>query len=367
MERSLQDVPQQQSAILEEPEYDQPSGTAEAEAGSSALSTHRTFAGQGRLLSGQLRSSSVLPTHPDKLPDVIVGIPKSAHARWATSSRNSTDRWSRHRLSTKSSRLKARGSSDSCSNAKPSSKPNSGTTAAAGTGITAASGTGAPESDNSKLELTLNKLDILCTSSESEGLIEVKTIDTTTPQLELKPLSVREVQRTASTGIQRQETNTTGLYTPSSVAITFSKPRKLFRLSSTHVKLLQRKASSRQLKDSLGSKGRYRETRSQTYCSSGQNTKHRLALNREEEGGKLQGVFGVQHQNHPTMKCVLRSRERRKLILEQQSTPRQLETRERVSKAQVYLIKTKRSLDTILPDLTPPPATNNAVIDLYGE
>lgn len=302
--------------------------------------TFRSFASPGRLLSGQLKSSSVHPIHPDNLQDVVIGIQKSPYERLMPKLNAS----SRARKSASANKVRPQSlESGSISEVCESdmSKPSSA----------------ADETNKTEEGLTLNKLDITHESSDVEELISEATV-ITCPQLELKPMSATS----ESPKIGSQEK----LYKPKNVAITFTRPRKLFRLTSTHARLLQRNISEpKQHQESKvkSKEPQFTAQRGEYYSS--QDAKHRLVLNKEE-GTRAQGVFGV--QNHPAMKCVLRSQERRKLKLESKS----LEKKDAVmnkKKIQVYLIKSRRSFENILPELSEKYCfeSGKPVIDLYDE
>ena len=309
--------------------------------------------GPGRLLSGQLKSNSV---HPDNLQDMVIGIQKSPYERLLP------------KLSVSSHAKKL---NQKVVHTKSSNTVESEAAAIqASISVDEAHTTNKNADDEVNLpapneeELTLNKLNITCENSDLEGLI-VKSTAIGTPLLELRPASAAVVSSVQdNSDISNQE----NVYKPKNVAITFTKPKKLFRLNSTHARILQQNQPKSQ-QDSGKSKDKELQfTAQRGEYHTTPHAKHRLILNRKESGSSRtsQGVFGV--QNHRTMRCVLRSQERRKLKLESKSLERDVPGSRR--KVQVYLIKTRRSLESILPKLISEnyrPESSKASIDFQDE
>ena len=333
--------------------------------------------GSGRLLSGKLRGSSCIhPIHPEELQGLAIGVQRSpydklisnlaamAHAKKSIQELyNSTTEYSK--------RVSARQGKGS-----PPSPP-------------ASDVVNVREADG----LTLNKLDITEEHSEHELLAESAIFCGPTDELKLTDIDDTPLCKPFQDNP----------FKSSDMAITFTKPRKLFSVKSVQDKMRQHTYS-----DSKGVKNRSRggaTALKREQSRSLYNAKHRLALNKENSGGE-EGVFGTHarpvrssredgvpgtrarppksgrggesgFRSHPAHQasCALRSQERMRLRLKT-ATGSSHHHRESGNsseagrrKVQVYLIKTSRPLEDILPRLnsTEVYSQQNGTVDLFGE
>lgn len=313
-----------------------PRSKAEREA-----SSHRpeatSYRYSARLLSGKLRASScVHPVNPENLQNLAIGIQKSPYDRLVSQLTTMSQ------VKKSMQELYTRRNEPSNSNAKPPppasiNKPNS-------------------PSDQG---LTLNQLDITHECSEHEGLLEESAIFSG-PAVELF---------TEDAPFQEH------LFKPKNMAITFAKPRKLFRVKSMQQKLQQHTYFEEKTAKNRGKTPR-EHTAAKRQSESSYNMKHRLALNKENAGSE-EGVFGTQNHFSAAASCVVRSQERRKLRLKTAAPASYSRAAERnrygngsTRKVQVYLIKTTRPLEDILPELNSSEICcqeNGRAMDPYGE
>lgn len=334
---------------------------------SNEAASHTTYqTSYGRLRSGKLgsNSSSIPSIQPDELQGLAIGVQRSpydklvsnlaamAHAKKSIQELyNSTTEYSK--------RLSARQ-----------------------TGRKSPTPTSANEADSATPHvpgLTLNQLDIMQEHSEHDELLAESAIFCG-PTVELK---LTEVNDSSLNKAPFQDS----LFKPSNTAISFTKPRKLFSVKSVQNKMRQHSYS-----DSKGmtSRGRGGAALKREDSHSLYNAKHRLALNKENSGNE-EGVFGM--ETHPAKRnseegvcrkhtghqvsCALRSQERMRLQLKTATgSRRRVSTASSSSssaaggrKVQVYLIKTSRPLEDILPRLnsTEVYCQQNGTVDLFGE
>lgn len=315
----------------------------------------------GRLLSGRLRSSSSIhSTRPENLKDLVIGTHRSPYDKLISNlAAMSQAKKSMQELYTR--RTESASSKRQSGSAQQSKKPSQ---------ASGKENTSAEPLDSGKLDsgkgLTLNKLDVMQERSEHEELLADSAI-VCGPTIELKT----EEMNDRSLVKPFQEI----LFKPSSsMAITFTKPRTLFRMKS-----VQRKMRQHTYSDDKNTRNRSRESGTVLSKRGGShslyNAKHRLALNKENNGGE-EGVFGT--RTHQAC-CAVRSQERMRLRLKTaaaSSKRSEIEVRSTVKssssggkKVQVYLIRTTRPLDDILPHLNAAEihCHQDGTVDLYGE
>ncbi len=358
-----------------------------------STTTHRPFAGPGRLLSGKLMPTlpnhqesfdnlvigikkSTLSNHPDC--DMVVGIHKSpyyetppSNSNLSTSIRKSTQIF---HTTTTTTTVKRKDSLDGSTAGPIAVKVPGGSSAQPNRHTPSSAKTQSPEPKP-------NEFNITCENCRRERLLE-DTMILDSPIISSSPVELnltteREADRKFSSRIHREN-----LYKPTNVSITFKKPMKLFRVRSVQKKMLQHDHSKQQkdgTKNISSSSGGHRRKemksgRQQTLKSS----RHRSALNKREGSAHVEGVFGT--QNHHAVSCVLRSRERRKLKLEAVNcNHHHAITAETTNKApastkttlRIYLVKMKRPLEDILPELNSETKytqdDKQVSIDMYGE
>lgn len=344
--------------------------SSEADTSYKADFTNGYQTGSGRLRSGKLRSnSSCIPSiHPEELQGLAIGVERSPYdklvsnlAAMANAKKSMQDLY--NSTTEYSKRFSAR-------QGKNSPTPTSDLT-------------NSSEADYAALDpsegLTLNHLDIMQECSEHDELLAESAIFCG-PAVDLRLTEMND----SSLNTPFQES----LFKPSNMAITFTKPRKLFSVKSVQNKMRQHTYC-----DSKGakSKGRAGATLKRGDSHSLYNAKHRLALNKalnKENSGSEEGVFGTQARpaksnneegvcNHPAhqVSCALRSQERMRLRLKTATGSQRRESTASSNsaaggrKVQVYLIKTSRPLEDILPRLnsTEVYCQQNGTVDLYGE
>lgn len=307
--------------------------------------------GSGRLLSGKLQGSSsscIHPFHPESLQDLSIGVQKSPYDKLVSN------------LAAMAQTKKAiQDLYTTTTNESLSSKRLSASARKEQKAVSTSNQTSSNEEKCSNKGLSLNKLDITQERSEHDELLGESAIFCG-PTVELK--LTEEVNDTSL-----KKPFQDSLFKASNVAITFAKPRKLFRVKSVQRKMRQHTYSDDKCtknKSKTGAALKREESRS-LY-----NAKHRLALNKENRGGE-EGVFGT--QAHPES-CAVRSQERMRLRLRTATCSRHRERSNNSSsggrKVQVYLIKTSRPLEDILPQLNSTEIylqQSGAVVDLYGE
>jgi hypothetical protein len=325
---------------------------------------NRHQSGSGRLLSGKLRGSSscTRPVHYEEIQSLAIGVQRSpydklvanlaamAHAKKSMQELyNGRTEYSRRVSAQESKKSSIPGNSD----------------------VIYSDNIEAEGYDPSQFKLTLNKIDIMQERPEHEELLAESAIFCE-PPVELK---------TENSDMPKPSLQDS-LLTPSNMAMTFAKPRKLFSMMAVQNKMQQHTYSdSKNTRCRTGTVAK-RARDSQSLCSS----KHRLALNKENRG-REEGVFGTQahpakksgggtmfetqthtmrsgradgsyrsHQPPHQARCAIRSQERMKLRLKT-ATNRHREYKSSCNsaastkKVQVYLIKTTRPLEDILPQL----------------
>ena len=319
---------------------------------------HRSYTRPGRLLSGKLRGTSCthVPTQQDKLQDLAIGSQRSPYDKIVSNQTASaqakhsiqelyasTGTGQRYSVDTHStlrrgwSKLPDVDQMVSPSCERPTS----------------------PESQG----LPINKLHITRENSEQEGLLPGTAIYCGPSSW--SKLSTGEMGPDDKSNEQNQNKLYEEFFQqPKSMEISFAKPRKLFRIKSLQRRLTQH-ACSEDRKSTKNHKRKVtRDCRSSTACKNmsyllQDTTRHRLALNHPENGTRGEGVFGARNQPQRTS-CVSRSQERRKLKLQSASCSRQRENKEKSCnrnlkcengerRVQVYLIKTTKPLEDLLP------------------
>ena len=349
--------------------------------------THRPFAGPGRLLSGKLMPT--LPNHQESFDNLVIGVKKTSLSPYpdcdmvvgvnklpyeaplsnlSTSTKRSTQvSHVTTAITTASTTVKREDSLDG-STAGPIAIRVAGTSSAQANKCS----TPKPQSPEDP-EPKVNEFNITCENCRRERLLEETAIMDSSvinsSPVELNLASEGESNNRLSSRIHRlSEEN---LYKPTNVSITFKKPMKLFRVRSVQKKMLQHDHSKQQndrTTNKSSSNHRHCEMKSGKQRAP-KSSRHRSALNKREESAHVEGVFGT--QNHHTVSCVLRSRERRKLKLEAVSFNHHMEANNaNRTKVRVYLVKTKRNLEDILPKLnseTISQEDKQVPIDIYGE
>lgn len=333
------------------------------------VTPHRSYPGSGRLLSGKLKPASCTrtPAQQDKLQDLAIGSQRSPYDKivsnqtaiaqakhsiqelYATTS-TGTGSGPRYSVDTRSASRRGQSKLPEMVSEQPDSPDSQG--------------------------LTLNKLHITRENSEQEGLLAGTAIY-------CGPASWSKLLTNEAGSDGRTESNEQNQFykdffqhQPKSVEISFARPRKLFRIKSLQRRLTQHTCSEdRKSKPKVG-----RDCRSSTACKNvsyllQDATRHRSALNHPENGTRGEGVFGVQPQPQRTS-CVSRSQQRRKLNLQSASYSDQRENRGRSCnhqngsrrRVQVYLIKTTKPLEDLLPGLkTAKLYCQQNEPELYGE
>lgn len=209
--------------------------------GASVATANRSYLGSGRLLSGQLKSSSTLPTCPESLQD-LVRIQKSPCSRPVsklTTSSHAKTLQEERQLENSSNSTSGSDFSDG-----PTGETEMATSKALATNVNLTKATHVKAADfaiahfaiaqTSNEKLTLNKLNITRENSKPEELLLAEPmIISCSPLLELKPAAAaNELDPHALQEFCQEH------YKPKNVAITFTKPQKLFHLKSAQSKLL---------------------------------------------------------------------------------------------------------------------------------
>ena len=344
--RAYSEKSREGSALLSDVGKRRRSASHPANTASMAAASKRHHSGCGRLLSGKLkpgssRAAGRSAVHLENLQDLAIGIPKSPYEKLVSKmAAMARTKMSIQELYSSSKKL---GGESYDANTASCTKPK---------GVDES--TSATHLPSSKEELPLNKLSIMQESSSNDG----EALAITESAIFSGPAASTELAEEKVIVAAGEEDK------PKNVAITFSKPHQLFCMKSVQKKMCQHTFTDKTPANKTTPHSRGHTARERQPSSSQlQNCKHRLALNKSR-GGQEEGVFGTRP---PVQSCVVRSQERRKLQLKTvaaaSSSLGNHSTGSR--KVQVYLIKTRRPLEEILPKFGTSQVQDG--LDLYAE